>query len=747
MRCWLSLRIAITVATCLAPAAVECQVTAPPTRNKTRVLVLYALSHDAAEGLFPVPGPHFIIRERIYRKVLGDALGDQLDYYSELLDRYHFPDPSYEADFEDHLVRKYGDRPIDLLIANGADEATLAGRLQARLASKPPIVFIGLDARRPVPKSTGYTFRYAMKESLDLALRVHPDTRHAFVVCGAYPLDAWYEDEFRSQVPAPPRGVEFTFLREYSLRALTERLAMLPERSIVFLVTFTADEEGRRLRTASVSERLASSSNAPIYTWNDSYLGSFGGRLLSTERTAEQTSQLALRVLRGERPEDIPITAIDVSVDALDWRQLDRWHVSEARVPAGVELRFRERGLFEQYRGYILSALGLLSLQTLLIAGLLVQRRNRRRAERSLRESEERFRVMADTAPVMVWRAGPDQRCDFFNQPWLEFRGRRLQDEIGDGWTEGVHPDDLHRCLTTYTAAWPGRESFRMEYRLQRADGEYRWVLDTGVPRLASDGTLLGYIGSCFDITERRQAEEALRANEAALRQSHAEIEDLAGRLITAQEEERARIARDLHDDISQQLAAISIAMSECRLPELQASAELLDVVTAVQGQTIELVEDIRLLSHDLHPAALKHAGLVDALQSHCCEFAKQQPINVVVEADGDLAISDNTTALCLYRVVQEALRNIAKHANARQVHVTMRRIDEEVQLTVADDGNGFNLAKVREHGGGLGLSSIEERVRLVGGRLSIDTAPLMGTTITVWVRVLASPARELAGV
>ena len=152
-----------------------------------------------------------------------------------------------------------------------------------------------------------------------------------------------------------------------------------------------------------------------------------------------------------------------------------------------------------------------------------------------------------------------------------------------------------------------------MEHRLQRADGEYRWVLDSGVPPAASDGALLGYIGSCFDITERRHAEEALRTNEAALRQSHAEIEDLAGRLITAQEAERARIARDLHDDISQKLAAISIAMSECTLPELHASGEPLEVVTAVQGQTIELVEDIRLLSHDLHPAALKHAGLVDA--------------------------------------------------------------------------------------------------------------------------------------
>ena len=586
-----------------------------------------------------------------------------------------------------------------------------------------------------------------MKESLDLALRVHPDTRHAFVVCGASPWDAWYENEFRSQVPAPPRGVEFTFLRGYPVPALTDRLAALPEHSIVFLVHVNSDSDGRRFQTASVMERLVSSSNAPIYTWNGNFPGAFGGRLLSTERAAEKIGQLALRVLRGERPEDIPITAIEVSVDALDWRQLDRWHVSEARVPAGVELRFREPGLFEQYRGYILSALGLLSLQTLLIAGLLVQRRNRRRAERSLRESEERFRVMADTAPVMVWRAGPDQRCDFFNQPWLEFRGRRLQDEIGDGWTEGVHPDDLHRCLTTYTAAWPGRESFRMEYRLQRADGEYRWVLDTGVPRLASDGTLLGYIGSCFDITERRQAEEALRTNEAALRHSHAEIEDLAGRLITAQEAERARIARDLHDDISQQLAAISIAMSECQRPELQGSGELPEVLTAVQRQTIELAEDIRLLSHDLHPSVLKHAGLVDAVQSHCSEFARQQSIDVIVEADGDLVIADMATALCLYRVVQEALRNIAKYADARQVHVTMRRIEEGVQLAVADDGNGFNLAKAREHGGGLGLRSIEERIRLVGGRLSIETAPRMGTTITVWAKIPVSTTRELAGV
>ena len=545
----------------------------------------------------------YAINERIHRQRLSDALGDQLDFVTEYVDVVYFPDPLYGSQFEDHLVRKYHDRPIDLLLANGVTAAAIAGRLQARLASQPPIVFTG-TAERPVPKSTGHTSTVTtMKESLELALRVHPDTRHVYLVCGTSANDAGFEANFRSQVPTPPHGVEFTYLRGLSVPALADRLATLPEHSVVFLIHLTSDDAGREFRVQSAVERLAKASNAPIYSWNGNVPGVFGGRFPSTELVAEHTMQLALRVLRGERPEDIPITTLDLGFDWLDWRQLDRWNISETSVPAGVTLRFREPGPFEQYRSYILGTLAVVLLQTLLIGGLLIQRRSRRRAEHSLRESEARFRVMCDTAPVMVWRSGPDQRCDFFNTPWLEFRGRRLQDEMGDGWTQGVHPDDLPHCLSVYTGAWPGRESFQMEYRLQRADGEYRWVLDTGVPRLGSDGTLLGYIGSCIDITERRRAEEALRANEAELRQSHSEIEDLAGRLITAQEEERARIARDLHDDISQQLAAISIAISGCRrLPELQSGGALRAALTAVQRQTITLSEDIRLLSHDLHP-------------------------------------------------------------------------------------------------------------------------------------------------
>src|SRR6266496_3577846 len=135
----------------------------------------------------------------------------------------------------------------------------------------------------------------------------------------------------------------------------------------------------------------------------------------------------------------------------------------------------------------------------------------RKIAEEELRESEERFRTVANAAPVLIWMSGPDKLCTFFNKGWLDFTGRTLEQELGNGWADGVHREDLDHCLEVYGNSFNAGESFTMEYRLRRSDGEYRWVLDIGTPRFASDGAFLGYIGSCIDITERKAAEEKFR--------------------------------------------------------------------------------------------------------------------------------------------------------------------------------------------------------------------------------------------
>ena len=159
---------------------------------------------------------------------------------------------------------------------------------------------------------------------------------------------------------------------------------------------------------------------------------------------------------------------------------------------------------------FLLGALGILILQSGMLAGLVVERARRRRAELALRETEQQFRVVADTAPALIGRSGIDKACDFFNQSWLDFRGRSQEQERGARWTEGVHPDDFEACLGIYGSAFDARTPFVMDYRLQRADGEYRWVLDTGVPRYDDEGQFAGYVGSGSTLRSGKRTRNAL---------------------------------------------------------------------------------------------------------------------------------------------------------------------------------------------------------------------------------------------
>ena len=231
-------------------------------------------------------------------------------------------------------------------------------------------------------------------------------------------------------------------------------------------------------------------------------------------------------------------------------------------------------------------------------------------------------------------------------------------------------------------------------------------------------------------VEERRNKEEALRRNEEALRASYEQIQSLVGRLITSQETERTRIARELHDDINQQLASLSIAFSGLSRQLPADAADVHDALARLQQRTITLVDAIRHLSHELHPGVLQHAGLVAALKDHCAEFGRQHAIEVALSA-ADFDAIPQDIALCLYRVAQEALRNIAAHAGARQARVALRPTADGLELTITDDGQGFDLAAARRRGG-LGLISLDERVRLIGGSVRINTQRQRGTELRV---------------
>jgi len=222
------------------------------------------------------------------------------------------------------------------------------------------------------------------------------------------------------------------------------------------------------------------------------------------------------------------------------------------------------------------------------------------------------------------------------------------------------------------------------------------------------------------------------RADEAA-HESARDIQSLAGRLLTAEEDERRRIGRELHDGVNQELAALSIALTGLE-QRLGSDASARQEIARLQARTVELSEEMRQLSHEFHPGILEYAGLSAALRSHCREFDHGHDIAVTYEPGEGLGEVPADVALCLYRVTQEALRNAAMHAKAGHASVTLTRRGTDLVLTITDDGRGFDLAEAR--GRGLGLISLEERVRLVGGRLTIATEPQHGTKIEVVVRV-----------
>jgi len=218
------------------------------------------------------------------------------------------------------------------------------------------------------------------------------------------------------------------------------------------------------------------------------------------------------------------------------------------------------------------------------------------------------------------------------------------------------------------------------------------------------------------------------------LQRSNQHISDLIGRLIAAQESERVRIARDLHDDVSQQAAALSIMMSglKRKLSGRPIEAEIDSALTAMQQTTIALVDEIRHVSHDLHPSVLQHAGLVRALEVFCSDFETLHTVTISFTAEGDVGDLEWDASLCLYRVTQEALRNVAKHAEAQHVRVELSRTPRGVHLSVSDDGKGFDDTGLR--GNGLGLVSIDERVRMLRGSVQIKTRLGEGTRINVHI-------------
>lgn len=695
---------------CLLTVALGLATVGKAAAEPRQVLLLYSyereFTHTAFAGMF--------------RPELSRSSADPINYIEVALqtasESVRAPDDSIVS----RLAATFGGTRLDLVVAIGGPASAFAQKHRARLFPTTPMLFAAVD-RRFIEKGTmagndtAVAVAHDPPQMIENILELLPETRTIVVVIGASQLEQFWLKEVQKAFKRFEDRVTFVWTNDWSFAELLQRSARLPARSAIFFGVFAVDA----LRVPQIEERtlreLHGVANAPMFGLHSTQLsrGIVGGPLLSIEDLSRTTARVALRVLRGESPGRI-VTPIQLAgAPVFDGRELQRWAIREDRLPEGSTVHFREPTVWQRYRGPIVTAAAVAGVQALIMIALAANLVKQRRVQTSLRRSEERLRQVSNAAPVMLWTAGRDSVRVDVNRCRLDYTGQTADPRSERDWTAAIHPDDLARSLETYTRAFDRREPYQAEYRLRRQDGEYRWILDTGAPRFAS-GAFEGYVGSSVDVTDLKLATMGLS--------------NLSRRLMQVCETERAWIGRELHEDLCQRLMALTINLhSLSELPDT-AAGDMRKGVAELCGGFIQLTGEILSISDRIH-ARLELLGLRTVARRYCEHLSAERQTAIDFRDDGVPDVVSSDIALAVFRVLQEAVTNALTHSAARRIAVSLEGSEEEIRLTVSDDGAGFDPDAVMKDRG-LGLIGMRERLMAVGGDFAISSRPGAGTRI-----------------
>jgi len=695
-------------------------------RPSQRVLVLYS-----DERLLPA---NLIVDEAIHAVFTADT-SNHIELHSEFLDVARFPGEEQRQRQRDFFREKYRERPPDLVIAVGGDAFAFLEERRAGLFSGAPIVYCSV-AGDPHPEHLSDT-RIAdvpvpdtATRTLDMMLRLHPDTRLVAVVSGSGPRDRQYAEIFREELTTFGNSVAFTWLTNLSMEELRGELSRLPDYTVVLYLTMFQDAAGKTFTPRQALDAFAPVSRAPIYGYYETYVGHgiVGGSMVTFEDIGRKAAQLSIRVLAGEDAQAAARSESYQPVSMFDWRQLQRWKISEQRLPPGSIVRFKETSYWEQHRWIIVAAVSLFLLETLLIAALLVQLRRRRVAEASVRENAHRMSLAVDAANFGIWIRDLTRNEIWASDKWRELFGFTPSERLDlDRLLQRLHPDDREALQEVWTKALTDGASYETEFRLMLPDGGLRWISSRGQVESGANGQPVRIRGASRDVTSRKQAEQETQL----LRQQIAHV----GRITMM-----GQLASALAHEINQPLGAILRNAEAAELLLQEASPDL---------------DEIRAIVADIRKDNQRAGAVIDRMRG----LLKRQPLDTrpldvgelvgdvaaLVQADAaarhvklDFAVAGDLPAVRGDRVhIQQVLLNVilngmdalngASRGN-RRVSVTAS-LDgaQTVEIAVSDTGNGIPADKIahvfdpffstKPNGLGMGLPISRTIIEAHGGR------------------------------
>jgi PAS domain S-box-containing protein len=404
-------------------------------------------------------------------------------------------------------------------------------------------------------------------------------------------------------------------------------------------------------------------------------------------------------------PEDLP-------------RVLEKWLADlAAGKPSEDEIRLRRAD--GEYRWFLVRTVPLRDERGNVVKwyGVSIDIDDRKRAE-------SQSRTLLDAIPQQIWSGPSDGTLDYCNERWRSYMGLGLEELQGDGWQSMLHRDDRERVLRAWHASVTKGTPYEQEERHRGVDGRYRWFLARGLPLRDAEGRIVRWYGTNTDIEDRKHAEE--------------ELQRLSGQLLRLQDEERRRIARDLHDSTGQDLVALATTLSQLHASIPSASRKLRKLGSQCQALADRCIREVRTLSYLLHPPMLDEAGLADAIRHYTGGFTERTGIEVELEISPRLGRMKPDVELTLFRVVQESLTNIQRHSGSSKSKIWIERDPRKIVLEIADKGSGISGSLLRRNGKssvglGVGIPSMHERVKLIGGQLDIESSSC-GTTVRVTI-------------